>query len=101
MSGDRSLNKRAFDLSAVKADLGELFGAPHMRVLHQHPMVLTNLGREMALNLPGPCVAQTRRASLDDIPVHLRWYPRRWRAFPLGIGKDVQPSEIAFLDQSH
>ena len=61
MSGDIDMHKCAFDLRVVKADLGKLFGAPHVRILHQHTMVLTHLGRKMALYLSGPCVAQTRR----------------------------------------
>ena len=99
MSGDIDMHKCAFDLRVVKADLGKLFGAPHVRILHQHTMVLTHLGRKMALYLSGPCVAQTRRPCLYDISIHLGRYSRRWRALPLGIRKDVQPSEIAVLDQ--
>ena len=89
---------RAFFLWLLKDHFAELFCAPHIWIFHKDRVALADLRLKMFRNLRITCFAKLCGAGFDILTVDLG-HPCCGCAFARGIGKDMQPRQIAVLHQ--
>ena len=91
-------NNAALDLGVGKMDFGELFRPAHHGAFHQDAVIDALLCVQMLGHLPRTSFAQAGRTGFDQGTVHRR-HPRGWRSFAGRVGKDMQPRQIALINQ--